>query len=524
MPKEKNILLLTVVLLLNCISITAEANEDNILKIKYDSCHNHIIKYGTERPTEALNCARMEIEIGEKIADNVIILNGYIDATRALYLLYQHEMALQYAHKALKLSSDVSNWDLNAEIKRLCGSIYMSLDDDYNAHKYLNEILTYYENKKDTACLIRTLGTMAISLGKNKQYSECIRILTRVYEMSERKKYYSEMVATMINLAIAYDAQDQSDKSIRLLDSIPHIIPSKEISLSNNLSINILVGQLLFKKGEYTRSKKILSKSADDARKWKDYECLIGSLTILVEIAKKENDFKRSSQYYEELVNVMNLINNEEAKRRISEREAIYELSQKNLAIAELTLQNKWNKRQLLLIIIIIITVASIFLIKAKSNAKLITLKTELLSKELEGKRDELTNTAIHYYELRSMVGNLYERIRQVINNCKDDGTKKALLSISTTIANNSALAETKINDYIDANYESFISRLSVIFPDLSDSEKRICAMLLIEFTTKEISNVLNISEKSINNIRSKIRKKMDIPESSSITDYLKKI
>lgn len=36
--------------------------------------------------------------------------------------------------------------------------------------------------------------------------------------------------------------------------------------------------------------------------------------------------------------------------------------------------------------------------------------------------------------------------------------------------------------------------------------------MLLIDYTTKEISDVLNISEKSINNIRSKIRKKMDVP------------
>ena len=60
--------------------------------------------------------------------------------------------------------------------------------------------------------------------------------------------------------------------------------------------------------------------------------------------------------------------------------------------------------------------------------------------------------------------------------------------------------------------------------PDLSDSEKRICTMLLIDYTTKEISDVLNISEKSINNIRSKIRKKMDVPENFSISQFLKNI
>lgn len=93
-------------------------------------------------------------------------------------------------------------------------------------------------------------------------------------------------------------------------------------------------------------------------------------------------------------------------------------------------------------------------------------------------------------------------------------------------MAQNSTLDETKnkINNYIDTNYSEYISRLNEKFPDLSDSEKRICTMLLIDYTTKEISDVLNISEKSINNIRSKIRKKMDVPENFSISQFLKNI
>lgn len=48
--------------------------------------------------------------------------------------------------------------------------------------------------------------------------------------------------------------------------------------------------------------------------------------------------------------------------------------------------------------------------------------------------------------------------------------------------------------------------------------------MLLINFSTKEITNVLNLSERSINNIRSKIRKKMSIPDYMSISDFLKNV
>ena len=208
------------------------------------------------------------------------------------------------------------------------------------------------------------------------------------------------------------------------------------------------------------------------------------------------------------------------------EMEVIYEVSQKNAAIDHLILQNKWNKQRLILILLIIITISAIVIIKIKTNAKLVASKVHLLDEELKNKKNELTNMAIYYYELKKMVANLYVKLKQINYHCKDTETKQSLAGVCTSMAQNSTLDETKnkINNYIDTNYSEYISRLNEKFPDLSDSEKRICTMLLIDYTTKEISDVLNISEKSINNIRSKIRKNMDVPENFSISQFLKNI
>lgn len=48
--------------------------------------------------------------------------------------------------------------------------------------------------------------------------------------------------------------------------------------------------------------------------------------------------------------------------------------------------------------------------------------------------------------------------------------------------------------------------------------------MLSSNFSSKEIASVLNCSDRSLNNTRSRIRKKLGIPEGSSLSDFLKNL
>lgn len=500
-------------------------NDEDALRDQYDSCHN-VVKERSKPLIDKLRCARFEIEVGEKLKDDTIILNGYIDTSRILFLLDQYPMALQYAHKALQLSEKCKEMAANAEAKRLCGAIYTDLNDIYNARKYLNEAIGYYEYKKDTASLIYALGTMAISLGENKQFDDCIRTLNKVCRMCESQQDFANLRTSLHNLANVYSLLDQPDKGIRMLDSLTNTIPPSYMQVEDTISYESLMGQLLYQKKDYTRAKEFLLKCVVRARKKYSNDELVSVLTTLSDIAREEKNYQRATGYLAELLVLKDTVTGIDIKRKVSEMEVVYELSQKNTEIDRLNLQNRWNKQRLIFIIIIVVVVLAIIILKFRSDAKLIASKARLLDKELEGKRNELMNIAICFYELRSTISNLNKKLKQIYNRCSDEEVRKGINEICLSIAKSSTVDETKdrINTYIDANYGEFISRLSCRFPDLSDSEKRICAMLLIDYSTKEISDVLNISEKSINNIRSKIRKKMDIPEGFSISQFLQSI
>ncbi len=524
MTAIKGIGILFILYLLSACSADTGKRKDS-LRSQYDSCHNCINDLFRISPAKALGCAKTEIELGKTIEDNHLILTGYLDTSRALFLLRQYETALEYAHKALELNKDLDDQDTNAEAKRICGAIYTNLDHKEYAWKYLDEALEYYVSRKDTNCMIRTLGTKAISLGQDEQYDACIRTFQKVYELSKQQNNYEMMLITLLNLVNAYSIADKVDESFGILDSIRTQIPAQFITAKDSITIHSYLGELLFKQKKYSQAKKILQETVQQTRLYHDYEVLQSSLKSLIKIAKEENDFVSSSLYFDEVFNIQDSIASMETKNRVSEMEIVFDVARKDAEIEKLIMQNRWNKQKLLLIIIILVSIVTFILIRTRSNARLIAIKAQLLDKELANKREELTNLAIYHYEQKRMIDNLYKNLKQASNASEDTNTRKILNNIYAQIIKVSVDgAETKINDYIDSRYKDFIAKINTKYPDLSDREKRICAMLLVDFSTKEISEVLNISDRSINNIRSKIRKKMNIPEDNSIPNFLKEL
>lgn len=126
---------------------------------------------------------------------------------------------------------------------------------------------------------------------------------------------------------------------------------------------------------------------------------------------------------------------------------------------------------------------------------------------------------------MRSIVNEAVGDLQKIETSVESEREKKAIRKLHQQLDESfSDNSKAQIYHFIDDNYSDFIERISRKYPDLLVSEKRICAMLLINFSTKEIAKVLNMSEQSVNNIRSKIRKKLGISESISISIFLKNI
>lgn len=71
---------------------------------------------------------------------------------------------------------------------------------------------------------------------------------------------------------------------------------------------------------------------------------------------------------------------------------------------------------------------------------------------------------------------------------------------------------------FIDSNY---LERLGELYPALSVNDKKLCAYLKMGLCSKDIAPLLNISYRSVEMSRYRLRQKMDIDRNVNLTEYL---
>ena len=79
-------------------------------------------------------------------------------------------------------------------------------------------------------------------------------------------------------------------------------------------------------------------------------------------------------------------------------------------------------------------------------------------------------------------------------------------------------------NIYINKLNSEFYFRLENRYPNLTDKEKKLCALLRLKLSSKEIASILNISTKSIEVNRYRLRQKLNIPHEQRLVDVINKL
>ena len=75
-----------------------------------------------------------------------------------------------------------------------------------------------------------------------------------------------------------------------------------------------------------------------------------------------------------------------------------------------------------------------------------------------------------------------------------------------------------------EAMHPQFFTTLLEKYPSLSNSELRLCAFLLLDYSSSEIANLLHLSKGSINTFRYRIRKKLVLTETEDLKAFLQKL
>ncbi len=157
---------------------------------------------------------------------------------------------------------------------------------------------------------------------------------------------------------------------------------------------------------------------------------------------------------------------------------------------------------------------------------RLLEQKVEHRTRELDEKNKEnerlmqreLTLMALQLAQKNELLEALENRLKQVIHSTTsvlDDIAKEIHSSITDEKA-----WEPFEKQFYNANPE-FLQRLYNLCPTLTPMEIKVCTLLKINLSTKEIAHILSVSSDAVEFHRLNVRKKFDIPRAQNLTSFL---
>lgn len=158
-----------------------------------------------------------------------------------------------------------------------------------------------------------------------------------------------------------------------------------------------------------------------------------------------------------------------------------------------------------------------------KREKQIIALQNEKLESELTVKSKELAESTMTIIKKNEILVNIKE---EVIAQKKALGTQypnkyydKLIRLLDENLSSEDDWAIFQTN--FDRIHENFFRNLHTKFPELTSNDLRFCAYLRLNLSSKDIAHLMNISLKGVEVGRYRIRKKIGIPSTKSLTEFM---
>lgn len=399
--------------------------------------------------------------------------------------LEEYDLALEYYFRALGLiNSGVDypeSYGFPAGLYNNIASIYERKDENKKAIDYYLKALESAEEKNDQA----NLGSIYNNLGK-------IYIKTGDHSLAKQQLWMSLKVRTSI------DDRLGTAKSMYFLSNYYLDTSQEDSALFYAMQSHKLANEL-----GHLETQCYSAMFLADA-----YDSLNNTASALKyhRLYKELSDSIISTEKVRELSNLRNKYELEELRKESMHTEQL--LRVRYVAITGF----------LLLCITILIL---LFIVLRYKKNRIEHLKNQL-EKDIEIKNRELTTNVMYLVKKNELINNVAKRLVQLLEQIRPEN-KNTIRQIIFDL--NQEIDHDVWQDFeyrFNQVHNSFYDNLRKTFPELSPADRRLCAFLRLNLSTKEIAAITSQSAGSIDVARARLRKKLNLTNSDeNLVDYL---
>ena len=479
-----------------------------------------------ERAVKYIELAEAEAKKTEKT--DLTLAKVYAKAAQIYDAKDVIDITLQYYLKAYEIYKSNNVVDEIARVENNLAIVYAKSNNEEKALKYFLKVYRYQKSKNESDKLVKILNNIGTtylgkSLDSSLYYYHKADAIARTLNDNTLKVY------VYTNLARAYglkkdhkNADFYFQKAFSLIDT--PIDNSLKAFAYESLSAYNLEGKKL--------DEAILNaKKALELDKEKAFGFASMRLNkMLYEAYLSKQDYKNAVYYFQQYNKISDSINIEQ--KAVNLERIRLEQDYKVRSQIRTLVEEKTRFKYYVVGLILVIGILTLILLLIRYRNR--NIKNQLEKEKLKAKEQELKQSL----EAKNMVlvGKAMSEIHRTdnINEILTDLKKIKLKTPSKELQQAIDIVlkrlEKDLNTDIWKEFEisfeqvhkSFFDKLTIDYPTLTPKERRLCALLYLDLTTKEISQITGQSFKSIENARTRLRKKFDLTnEKVNLSTYL---
>lgn len=455
------------------------------------------------------------------------LLQLYKVTAAAYYNQQSYVSSLDYFYKSLALQKELDPLKSHYIYNNIACA-YMELGNLEKTKYFLNKSLeglkkdlasnTSAASKSVEAYLV--YSNLAEFEIENKNYHKAIEMLHIHSKHSIRLKDTLGILSTYDNLSKSFNELHQKDSSSYYLH--------KGVAIAKKLQSPAELASIYYRGGMNFKSK--INDSAvsyfqktyalANQNQLNDYK--LKSAKSLAETYESIAEFKKANQY----LRIAAALSEQQTKTQSEKKIKVLEFENEQKAKKQEALTQLERRENLLVfgfILLIPLTLSGFLLYRLQcTKNKKRKVENELLTQKMEIKNKELTSNALQMLQAAEIIDATHNELKN-LKTISDVSTNKMLNQIIADLKQgNQSFNKKEFEKVFIETDADFYRRLIKEYPTLTKNEIRLCAFAKLGFSVKEISAITQQSPNSILVGRSRLRKKIGLAESQSITVYFK--
>ncbi|MGB3463860.1 MAG: tetratricopeptide repeat protein [Cyclobacteriaceae bacterium] len=468
------------------------------------------------------------------------LCNNYL---ALIYLeLSDYNAAQQKIIENKTLLTQLQDPSLQVKLQSTNGLFYYAQGIYEEALVYMHKSLDYWQkldNRKEIAKVQNNIGAMFLEMNEN---DSALNYFNSALEHKRLLDDKTSLAFTVGNLGSLYRQIEQPEKALT------YLLEAEQLNLETNQKANLSLVKRLLSNVYLTLGEE--KKAYTYLQEAEKYAVATASPKMHFLIYKEFANYYESLQDYDEAYSYLSKyselkdsVTNAEKSYAIHQLKLDHENRMKNaqLKISDQQLriaEAEKERSELIRYFLIALTLAAILIaffvvrnvkIKAKRRREMYDhrkqieeLQMEKLLSEIEHKNRKLTSTALEIIRKNDSLAKIKDELNLLQNQVAED-EKKSIKQINTII-DYSFDTDRNWEDFrlaFEQVHTNFFNKIMEINPSLSPAEIKLCALLRLNFSSKEIGNLLGISPDSVKTSRSRLRKKLQLERENNLVEFM---